>query len=274
MNMRQPSSFDNNLDNNYEQPVSSATFYMPTKPLFLFKRADQAFADGLTRTLPPDWNVFVSMAAVIFAVLMGSSFFLPQLVLVVNLNQHGQTTQATVSGHHINYGGKSPKYYVQFSYNVSERTYTVEQDVYINTYNTLTTGTHVTIRYLQDDPTQARLSGPNADEQSTSLYFFMVFGTWAVAIIVTYFLVTHMLRNRQMAADGQLVEGVVVGASLARAKSSYVLKMKYTFTSPISGQNMTRRESTNRSDLKGTSGPAPGTPIKVLYLNDKTFRVL
>lgn len=261
------------FDTSYEPPISSSTFYMPTKPLFLFKPANRAFAEGQTRTLPPDWNVFISVLTAVVIGFIAAFTFVPQPLLVMNLNQRGQAAQATISGHYIQHG-KSTTYHVQFSYSANEASYVVQQDVSADTYNKLAQGTHVTIRYLPDDPAQARLWGANADESNTQFYFFVIVGICLAVLIFGYFLVEYVLRTRRLAADGQLIDGTIVGANLRRSKSNYVLKLNYTFTSPTTGQPLTRSESSNRTDLKNSGTPSYGTPVKVLYLNDKTYRVL
>jgi len=265
------------FSNHYEAPITSETFKPSNSavngPPFLFKPADLDFVEGRTHTLPPDWNVFISVATLVIVALVIALVTLPPVLLLMNLNQNGVNTQAVVSGESQT-SGKSTTYYVYFSYSVNGQSYNTRQSVQYGTYLNLGQGSPVAIRYLPDDPTQARLSGASADESTITLDFIILAVGVLTVVISLYWLNIHMQRTRRLVAGGQLIDGEVVEAHVSRSKSSYSLKLTYGFTSPASGQALTRSESAGRNDLRNNTAPAPNTPVKVLFLDDNTYRVL
>ena len=140
-------------------------------------------------------------------------------------------------------------------------------------YYALAYDSQVQVRYLPDDPGQARLTGTYADDSATLFDILGVLAAIAIPIILFGYLPWYTWRNYQLAKYGRIVNGTIVDAQLTRSKSTYTLRLSYQFTSPISSETLMRTESRTRNDLQ-YSIPTSGTPVQVLFLKDDRYRVL
>jgi hypothetical protein len=77
--------------------------------------------------------------------------------------------------------------------------------------------------------------------------------------------------------------GTIVIGALTAAKSqiwqgdggsSLVLMVRYACADPVSGAAVEGQTSAARDDLRDAVLPTPGTPVAVLYLDDRTHRML
>jgi len=89
--------------------------------------------------------------------------------------------------------------------------------------------------------------------------------------------------RRRMIDEGQVLHGSVVEctarhettteAALGEVTRTYVVAVDYCFTPPI-GDPITDRDEHDRPDLHRSEPPAVGTPVRVLYLDDRTHALL
>jgi hypothetical protein len=99
--------------------------------------------------------------------------------------------------------------------------------------------------------------------------------TWAVwqAVLV----VRTERRERRLAAQGRLVPGRIVscrgGLDPSEHGRSYYLDVVYRVQGPA-GEMITGTKSLPRDDLHGQPLPQPGTPVAVLFLDEKVHDVL
>jgi len=278
--MRSPSP-----DSQYEPPIRSETFAQPVKQidiesdnmrLFVFNPNNRAFVEGAAHTPPLDgnggcWFIWTMLFALWMVPFM--LFGLPFLALVSNLSQRGVATQAIVISEH-EVSSRSTAHYVLLRYTVSGQSYTTEQEVSDHTYQALAIGDDITIRYLPDDPRQARLSGANTDNSALTANISDVMMIALSLLIGIILCANAMRRDRQLTANGRIINGRLVDVKLTHSKSGYNLTLQYSFTSPVTGQSVIKSESISRVDLKKNSAPAAQTPVKVLFLNDKNYRLL
>jgi hypothetical protein len=81
-------------------------------------------------------------------------------------------------------------------------------------------------------------------------------------------------RDHRFRAEGRLLEGQVVTCSATQSsESGYLVELSYSFLTP-DGRTLEGKGSERREDLKGTPLPMPGTPVSVLYVDNKLHKVL
>jgi hypothetical protein len=89
--------------------------------------------------------------------------------------------------------------------------------------------------------------------------------------------------RRRMIDEGQVLPGTVVDctarhettteAALGEVTRTYVVAVDYRFTPPA-GDTIADRAEHDRPDLRRVEPPAAGTPVRVLYLDERTHALL
>ncbi len=149
--------------------------------------------------------------------------------------------------------------------------FSYRQQVSEDTYSSLSDGEAITIRYLPNDPSTSRLM---TDTQDNGTFLAVMGGLiLAGALVGLYYFLRQRSRNRRLQQDGQLVIGKIVEAKAVRVKAGNQLTIQYTFMSPEGGE-LGRKESLVRNDLRNMPLPSIGTPVAVVYVNDKLYRLL
>jgi hypothetical protein len=54
----------------------------------------------------------------------------------------------------------------------------------------------------------------------------------------------------------------------------YQVTLRYCFQSPITGKRIEGKDHGQRNALKGIDLPEPGTPLAIMYADDRHYRVL
>jgi hypothetical protein len=80
------------------------------------------------------------------------------------------------------------------------------------------------------------------------------------------------LRNRTFGEKGKRIAGVVTSAHISRSKANKI-DLQYKFTNPA-GQDVEGKIVEFWDNPAGTPPPMPGTPLMVLYLDDRDHKVL
>ncbi|MEP7286632.1 MAG: DUF3592 domain-containing protein [Chloroflexota bacterium] len=125
--------------------------------------------------------IFVGVGFVRLAAFLGWAF--REWFIVKKLKQLGISTEATVAVLGKNQWTRNLNYYVVCRFyinNNSQETMTRQQTIGWNHYNRLKIGNQITIRYLPNKPTIARLSGSDTDNTSRDMSLLT-----ALIIIIT-----------------------------------------------------------------------------------------
>ena len=85
--------------------------------------------------------------------------------------------------------------------------------------------------------------------------------------------VNTYFRAQRIAHEGQFITGRVTEASGSTSKNTYTVSIHYAFTTP-DGEELSRKESRTRNDLRRMALPSAGTPVVVVYVNPKLYRML
>jgi hypothetical protein len=174
--------------------------------------------------------------------------------------------------------GKSTSYYLTYEFGVkgSDTRFTRQQTVRRAAYEAHPEGSLVTVVYLPDDPSVSRLAGKDADDSvmqasvpESGLFVL-------ITSVIMFVLLRPVVRDRWLARNGRILEGKVVKSSgrLAGSKRRYYrLTVQYRFISP-SGTVLSGKQGARRDDLRHSPLPGPGTPVAVLYVDDRHYKML
>jgi hypothetical protein len=93
---------------------------------------------------------------------------------------------------------------------------------------------------------------------------------WAIVIGM----LAKVRRTRRLEQFGRLLKGAVVDCKgTTDSDGDHTVTLRYTFSSPAN-RKMLGTERHTRNDLKRARLPAPGTPLAVLYADDKCHLAL
>ncbi len=243
------------------------------KQPFLLRESHRDLAEGRAHGLQIMWANYFGLVFLIFMAGLMTFIILPEYLLMRSLDSRGLPAQAQIINRYTT-SGKSTTYYLVFTHQVAGKSYSSTETVSRASYSSHPLTTTVQIRYLKEDPSQARLAGPDRDDGDTPFSLVLIIGFWTTGVIYLMFLVNNMLRNRQLTTSGRLIRGVITGSSLNRTKNGRALTIKYEFQSPETGKVLRRKENAMRTDLRHKGPPAPGMPVVVIYADDRTYRML
>jgi hypothetical protein len=190
------------------------------------------------------------------------------------LEREGTTTNAVVvDGHTTRSSRGGTSYYITYELTVNKQPYRHEVNISSSLYNRLRIGSTVSVRYLMRDPSISMLWGDDFDSTSITgqrLIGVIVGGTSLVCCLVCVWV---DWRNRRI-SKGTLLRGTLLSASGRNgSKGAYIVTVEYTFTTP-SGGIITKKASNDRRDLRKAALPPYGTPVAVLYLDDRNVRLM
>jgi hypothetical protein len=196
------------------------------------------------------------------------------------LRNTGAVTEATIIGRRIDTSGEGTAYYISYTYqhiptDGDPRDYQSEERVNSVTYDSAEQGRRVAALYTPDDPERVtidvRLEPPWIQTVGT---LFSV----GIFIVVPALVIAHDQRHTQVAQrlreSSSMLPGEVVTCTGNAADDDYYVRLTYRFQSPASGKTLQQAQRLQRDDMGDESLPAPGTPVVVLYRDDKTFQVL
>src|SRR5262249_40626604 len=105
-------------------------------------------------------------------------------------------------------------------------------------------------------------------------------------LLLGYIYIRRVLKDRHLAKNGQIIEGKLAKIEGHREKGEgsegYRVTAWYSFAPPT-GNSLSGKNSLIRNDLVRRRGffrweydplPEPGTPVAVIYLDDKHYRML
>jgi hypothetical protein len=141
-------------------------------------------------------------------------------------------------------------------------------------FNHIAVGQTTTVHYDRDDPSRSVL---DASAQNPVIGVGLVGGWWIISVAVVGYNLILFLAERTLATRGLLIQGSVCELSQGWADDEGVcMQLSYTFRSP-SGKKVegTTRGPRRKTNLGKMSPPiTKDYPVAVLYLNDKSFRLL
>jgi len=180
--------------------------------------------------------------------------------------------EATYVSRRQDNSGESTQFYVTFGFAAAGRFYTVEHEVRPIVYETVD-DSPFTARYAVSDPRVASIEAPSAGRALGLAAFILAWDTAVVAIAghSAYRLYTR----RIVACEGIWLQGEVVHAETeVDGDGDLALTLVTRFRSIDTGEWIETHDRQVRNDLKSEPLPQPGTPVHVLYRDDRSYLVL
>jgi len=186
--------------------------------------------------------------------------------------QQGMTTTGEYTDRRISNSDDSDAHYVTFQYTVVDTRYTTEQQVSEDVYRRAEVGGRVELVYARSNPQIAVVQGTNRPPIGF-IIFSLVWNGFIGGII--YVLIKYSRKQRYLEENGRLIRGEVIKSSQSKdSDGDLILKVEYRFLVPGTYQRLTKTDRAERNDLRGQPLPAAGTPVIILYDNEKLFMLL
>jgi hypothetical protein len=167
------------------------------------------------------------------------------------------------------------RYYVTYRFVVDDRVYVVEESIEQGIHDRATEGAALPVYYRLDDPEIASMtpvSGRGGQPLGLACGALL---WWAGVLGLGYYLLSPVRKRQRLSQEGTLISGEIIRCSGRKNNDNdFRLKAEVRFRSPQTGQWVTKNYLLTRNDLKGKSLPQPGTPVHILYINDKMFETL
>jgi len=260
-------------------PNVAANALPPWDPkAFILNSLNVPFITGKTRALPISGGGILIFLGVVF-ILPALFFAVPAFMNVLVFATRGTPTTAVITDmqptENSGKSGTTYTYYVTFQYrDALERTFSHTQRLSGTVYYQLGIGQTAPIMYDRDNPSVAQLSGIYRDntEYNSAISDGVMFLVPAILVASLGLMITT--RTLRLQRSGQILKGVVLKADSAwNSKTGNTVTIQYQVIAPT-GKPLVRTGSTIRNDLKGKPLPVRGTPVYVVYVNDKLYRML
>jgi hypothetical protein len=194
---------------------------------------------------------------------------------------NSEQLQATVIERSIEEEGTNTSYYVSYTYQPpaahgDARSYTRSERVDRATYERATEGGPITISYIPDTPSRGAINL----SASPPLVFTLFSACWipgfvGIPLLVLVFGVGHQrTMNRLRRGSQKLLGEVVESVKDFDDDNDCYVKVTYRFQSPTSRRTIQSAQQRIRKDLAEAEPPRAGTPVVVLYRDDKTYWML
>lgn len=170
----------------------------------------------------------------------------------------------------------SPQYRLTYQYtDHRNQTHEVSRLTEKFFYDELAIGSVVTARYLEGQSQRATLSGRYSEDVISLNSDFV----WFVALMLVvlwmliFWLIIPQRVNHRLRYRGTLLKGVMTNIYPTKMFRRYDVTVDYTFAT-LNGDVIEARARQNRRDLEHEPLPKSNTPVLVLYVNDKLYRLM
>jgi len=186
----------------------------------------------------------------------------------------------------------STSYYITYSFSVDGKNFTKESQVKEETYMRLSQSKYkndepLTVKYYSSNPEISAIDKPSIFFVLFLLLFSLIWNGFVYGIIFFVFYKKRKIDN--LSKYGKIIDGKLISCKGYLGENDFYIKGTYNFSSPVTRQ-LVQGEFNNitRNDLKpekigfmksikgdlNENMPEPDTPVKILYVDDKTFEIL
>lgn len=144
------------------------------------------------------------------------------------------------------------------------------QPITQETFDQLQVGDAVTIRYASGF---ARLTGDHADDAMVNNTLVLFWVTVLAFLVIWFAVIRPRLRSRKLERSGQLLKGAMIAYNQIPGAAPKAT-VQYRFTSPTGKQIVKTEERIPDNVEQNPVKPSSGTPVVVLYVDDRLFHVL
>jgi hypothetical protein len=247
---------------------------MKESEFFLLDPDNKEFAEGSSSRLPGGGHGCLLLVLGLFTVagLLLAAATARQWARFVMLSASYAHAQGHVLGREI-VSDDGVEYYVTYRFVVDDRVHTIEESVAEETYQSAEEGQSLAVRYALRDPNVATIQPGRLGMLPALTGFCLIWN--GTVLLLARASVLELLKRRRLAQHGQRVLGELThAAGQPNSDGDFELQIGFGFRSPQTGEWSRGEDSRVRKDLKDTPLPPPGTPIRVVYLDDDTHMVL
>jgi hypothetical protein len=188
------------------------------------------------------------------------------------LSSSGVTTQGKVIDRRTETDEGSRDYYVTYRFSHNDTIYTREQSVSHKFYDNSWRDSSVTVLYSPDNPQTSRLGDSISPPILITLFVMLWNGLVSLFMFIA---ISEARKARYLARRGQVIYGVIASRrGYEDSDRDFHIEVNYEFVSPQTGGIMREQVDRTRYDLDEYTLPSAGTPVAVLYANDKNFTLL
>lgn len=249
---------------------------------FLVKESNAKFVQGERKTLATRHTGNLVLAVLFLVLCVGlTAFFTLELSKLNRLEASGATTTGSVSAHYKEVNTRTNEttgYLLDYTYSAvgtdGKRGFFTKdkQRVSEATYRKYLDRDPIPVRYLLDDPNTAFVVGEPLDTTSP----LVGVGLFGLGILVSLLWILGvwrgMGRDRRLASEGQILQGELVKMTGRGGRGVIYLNINYAFKTPTGAQISGKQSETHRG--RQYMVPPPGTPLAVLYVDEKLHKVL
>ncbi|MCU0497430.1 MAG: DUF3592 domain-containing protein [Anaerolineae bacterium] len=242
--------------------------------VFLLHPENRDFLRGQRRNFTTNGNTIMLLFPVIFG-LAGLLFFglgLQQYLADEQLKRDGVITRGIIDDLTIEEDSDDTDYYAFYWFEVNGVAYTRRASLNREQYADLEIGGGVEVIYLPTDPTTSRIVGEGGPIWLIMLLGggFALFGLFGSIRVLS-----NMQAYRRLSREGKLIKSQIDRLTTRKdSDDDFYIKVAFTVIDPVSGQTVQGQQEVMRTDLKNQPLPEVGTPLAVLYLNTRLYRVL
>jgi hypothetical protein len=215
-------------------------------------------------------QLLILLLVIVCAVGVGS-IALRDLAREIIFSRGNTPTTGAVIDRDISRGRRSTSYYVTYAYYDGR---TIREQVSRSTYERLSPGARVQVRYATANPSIAHIEGNNGMTWPVvgTLLSLAFVGGGVFGLMRS---IASLGNDRRLRQSGRQLAGTLIRAKTHKgSKGAISLEARYSFRSPASGKQIEAKITRPRKDLKDAPLPAPGTPVAVLYVDDECYVVL
>jgi hypothetical protein len=169
-------------------------------------------------------------------------------------------------------------YYIKYNFSLDGKKFTNESMVKKETYIRFSQNQHksdepLRVIYYKNNPEISALEDPGISF-TIFLAFFSVL--WNAACYGLFFGIIYMTNKmKKLTRFGKIIDGKITECRGEKGEDDFLINGNFIFNSPISNQFINGKFNNQaRNDLNKDNLPKLGTPVKILYMNDKTFEIL
>jgi hypothetical protein len=225
-------------------------------------------------------HIYIALAAILVSILAAAWAIMQWDAAVqrsADLNHAAVTTQAQIVSRRFEDRGREAlsRWFVIYRFTTQDggKTYQNELDVDQDTYNRWVEGTPILIKYLPSDPALSTFAQDDIAPLDLEVILPALFGPAFLTLLILVWAFWVSLRYTRFERQGQVIKGEVTACGGQTMSGHYHVTLHYKFRTPAD-RELTGKIMQERDDLKDEELPQKGTPIAVLYVTDKLYRLL
>lgn len=253
----------------------------PERTPFLFHPKNKNFLLGKSTRLHGGGCSPISIVALLAVFVCGTLIFYGTAIESWNrarsLDRDGVLTEGTVTSRRVYEDSEgSDSYFVTYSFwaRERERYFSREQSVTSKSYSRWNDGSAVRIKYLPSDPAKSKLLGDSHEDNQQRITMFVAIAALAGVLIAAIIGIERRRRHQRLVRHGSILRGEIVSFTTSEdSDGDLTIRVRYRFTTPA-GRTLYKQQRRQANEYKKHPHPQKSTPVAVVYVDDRHYRLL